>query len=130
MNWGLYIILYIGVVVTFWFVLGLAFISVRTFVRAFIRALMYLIANRKTVFSACCKGLHNVLLFYLYLILLAIPLYLLTRFLLGSSNFSEYQIHWISVIMCLVLGVWLSPKVKRAIYKWTGNRPRWLFGLR
>src|ERR1700746_2538634 len=120
MNWGLYIILYIGIVVIFWFMFGLAFIGIR----AFIRALIYLIANRKTVLSECFKGLHDVLLFYLYLILLAVPLvplYLLTRFLLGSSNFSEYQIHWISAITCLVPGVWLSPKIKRTIYKWTGN---------
>jgi hypothetical protein len=115
MNWGLYSILYIGVVVTFWFVLGLAFIGLQTF----IWALMYLIANRKTVLSA----LYTVLLYYLYLILLAIPLlamYLLTRLFLGSFNFSENQILRISAIICLVLGVWLSPKIKRTIYKWTG----------
>jgi hypothetical protein len=123
MNWGLYSILYIGVVVTFWFVLGLAFIGIQTFIRAFIWALMYLIANRKTVLSACWECLYTVLLFYLYLILLAIPLpamYLLTRFFLGSFNFSENQMLRISAIICLVLGVWLSPKIKRTIYKWTG----------
>jgi hypothetical protein len=104
-------------------VLALAFIGVRTFIRAFIWALMYLIANRKTVLSGCWKGLYTVLLFYLCLILLAIPLlamYLLTRFFLGSFNFSENQILRVSAIICLALGVWLSPKINRTIYKWTG----------
>jgi hypothetical protein len=112
MNWRLYIILYIGVVVTFWFVLGLAFIGIRA-----------LMANRKTVLFACWKGLYTVVLFYLYLILLAVPLlamYLLIRFFLESSNFSENQILRVSAIICLVLGVWLSPKIKRTIYKWVG----------
>ena len=48
MNWGLYIISYIGVVLIFWFVLGLAFIGIQAFIRAFIRAAMYLSTNRKT----------------------------------------------------------------------------------
>jgi hypothetical protein len=55
--------------------------------------------------------------------LLAIPLlamYLLAGFFLGSFIFPENQILRISAIICLVLGVWLSPKIKHAICKWTG----------
>jgi hypothetical protein len=119
MYWGSYITLYIGVVVTFWFVLGLAFFGIRIC----IRGLLYLITNRKTVLSASWKCLYSALLFYLYLILLAILLlamYFLIRFFLGSFNLSEHQIFWISAIICLVAGVWLSPKIKRAICKWAG----------
>jgi hypothetical protein len=119
MYWGSYITLYIGAVVTFWFVFGLAFFGIRIC----IRSLMYLITNRKTVLSASWKCLYTALLFYLYLILLAILLlamYFLARFLLGSFNLSEQQIFWVSAIICLVTGVWLSPKIKGTIYKWTG----------
>jgi hypothetical protein len=66
MYWGYYITLYIGVVVTFWFVLGLAFFGIRICSWG----LVYLTTNRKTVLSATWKWLYTALLFYLYLILL------------------------------------------------------------
>jgi hypothetical protein len=52
--------------------------------------------------------------------ILLLAMYFLVRFLLGSYNLSEHQMFWVSAIICLVTGVWLSPKIKHTIYKWTG----------